>query len=62
MCVVHAIQLLMKNKGGMKKKHLRRHLQENVKRTEINEHLKWKQLDLFLIINIGSKHGKKSDC
>lgn len=48
MCVVHAIQLMMKNKGGMKKKkHLRRHLQENVKRTEINEHLKWKQLDLF---------------
>lgn len=35
-----------------------RHLQENVKRTEINEHFEWKQLDLFLIINIGSMHKK----
>jgi len=35
-----------------------RHLQENVKRTEINEHFEWKLLDLFLIINIGSMHKK----
>ena len=47
------------NKGG--KKILEeeiRHLQENVIRTEINEHFEWKRLDLFLIINIGIMHKK----